>query len=94
MFQLSRKFKAPRAADAAQWAKVEFLVAHGFSFYSVYERIGVGERRVQYPETLAEAREFVKGRKREANSMSRLPSESSYGLHDLPVLVHSRKPAA
>lgn len=64
--RLSRKFKAPKSSDLPQWEKVKFLVEHGFLFYSVYERIGVGEVRVPYPRTLEEAREFVKVNKRQA----------------------------
>ena len=90
LIQLSRKFKAPKSRDTQQWAKVRFLVEHGFSFYSVYERTALGEIRVQYPRTLEEAREFVKGKKREATAQSRLPRDRTYGLRDLPVL---RRPA-
>src|SRR5687767_5864871 len=32
---LSRKFKAPARSSAAQWAKVEYLVRHGFRFASL-----------------------------------------------------------
>ena len=63
MTQLSRKFKAPKRSDTAQWKKVQFLVDHGFRFYSVYEKTERGSSRVAYPRTLEEAREFVKGHK-------------------------------
>jgi predicted RNA-binding Zn-ribbon protein involved in translation (DUF1610 family) len=63
MTQLSRKFKAPKRSDTAQWKKVQLLVSHGFRFYSVYEQTERGSSRVAYPRTLEEAREFVKGRK-------------------------------
>lgn len=60
MEMLSRKFSAPRSADLAQWEKVQFLVEHGFRFYSVCEPLGTGGmQRVRYPATLSEAREFV-----------------------------------
>lgn len=79
MTQLSRKFKAPRSRDVAQWDKVKFLVLHGFTFYPVYERIDdVMQRQVPYPVTLAEAREFVKIRLCEANGRGRAPAEWSY----------------
>jgi predicted nucleic acid-binding Zn-ribbon protein len=65
--RLSRKFKAPKTSDKSQWEKVKFLVEHGFLFYSVYERTEIGEVRVPYPKTLAEAHTFVAtGNKREA----------------------------
>jgi hypothetical protein len=58
---LSRKFSAPKSRDLAQWRKIEFLVAHGFRFYSVYEPSSTGGlRKVRYPDTLAEAKLFVK----------------------------------
>ena len=66
LVQLSRKFKAPRTRDSGQWEKVRFLVEQGFRFYSVYERTEIGEVRVNYPNTLAEARVFVHGCVREA----------------------------
>ena len=53
---LSRKFAAPWTDDLEQWEKVEFLVAHGFLFQSVYEASESGGRRkVAYPNSLAEA---------------------------------------
>jgi predicted RNA-binding Zn-ribbon protein involved in translation (DUF1610 family) len=62
MTQLSRKFKAPKRSDTTQWKKVQFLVDHGFRFYSVFDRTNCGQR-VAYPKTLEEAREFVKRHK-------------------------------
>src|SRR5262249_40942368 len=37
--RLARKFKAPPTSDKEQWEKVRFLVAHGFRFWSVYNRL-------------------------------------------------------
>ena len=54
---LNRKFKPPRADDAEQWKKVEYLVRHGFRFQSIYDSAG---NCIAYPETLKEAVEFVK----------------------------------
>ncbi len=60
MIMLSRKFSAPASRDKKQWEKVQFLVEHGFKFYSVYELLSDGVyQRVRYPETLQEAKEFV-----------------------------------
>ena len=57
---LSRKFSAPRSADVAQWTKVQFLVEHGFRFYSVYKPVeSGGKQSVRYPATLEEAKAFV-----------------------------------
>ena len=50
--RLARKFKAPPISDKQQWEKVRFLVAHGFRFWSVYNRDGLS---VTYPKTLKEA---------------------------------------
>ncbi|MES3024533.1 MAG: hypothetical protein V4857_23440 [Pseudomonadota bacterium] len=60
MVMLGRKFSAPKSKDLAQWAKVKFLVEHGFRFYAVYEPSHWGGMRVvEYPKTLAEAQQFV-----------------------------------
>ena len=60
MEMLSRKFAAPRAADADQWKKVQFLVENGFRFHSVFQQLATGGKQpVRYPTTLAEAKEFV-----------------------------------
>ena len=69
MTQLSRKFKAPKCSDAVQWKKVQFLVEHGFRFYTVYEQTEHGVNRIAYPKTLEEAREFVKGHKRQVGPL-------------------------
>jgi hypothetical protein len=55
--RLNRKFKAPPQNDVRQWEKVKFLFDHGFRFQSIYPGDGTNAK---YPETLAEAREFVK----------------------------------
>jgi len=60
MEMLSRKFSAPKSADVAQWKKVQFLVKHGFRFYSVYRNVASGTKQsVRYPTTLEEAKGFV-----------------------------------
>lgn len=56
---LGRNFKAPKKNDVKQWEKVRFLVDHGFLFQKI--RVGANHHdTVPYPETLEEAREFVK----------------------------------
>lgn len=59
MVMLSRKFSAPKCKDLAQWAKVRFLVEHGFRFYPVYDPRAGGILTVKYPNTLEEAKWFV-----------------------------------
>src|SRR4051794_22756971 len=54
---VNRKFKAPKSPDVAQWEKVRFLIEHGFRFHSFGDGHG---RTVQYPETLKEAKSWVK----------------------------------
>ena len=49
---LMEKFKPPKSDDIKQWQKVQFLYEHGFWFQSV--------PNTSYPETLQEAKEFVK----------------------------------
>jgi len=53
-----RHFKAPKKSDTKQWQKVKFLFEHGFRFQKI--RTGAGDKdTVPYPNTLAEAKEFV-----------------------------------
>jgi hypothetical protein len=54
---MNRKFKPPPQADEQQWETVRFLYEHGFRFQTVYDKSGVS---VRYPESLEEAREFVR----------------------------------
>ncbi len=56
MYFASRKFKPPKSTDLDQWKKIELLLLHGFVFDPVYD----DGRRVKYPETLKQAREFVR----------------------------------
>jgi hypothetical protein len=64
---LSRKFKAPRREDIAQWKKVHALVLGGCLFYSHND---------PYPETLREVPEFL-DRRRTAieNDLARFPRQ-------------------
>ncbi len=55
---LGRHFKAPKKSDLAQWKKVKYLVEHGFLFQKIHLDPNSHES-VPYPETLAEAKEFV-----------------------------------
>lgn len=59
MVMLSRKFSAPKCKDLAQWAKVRFLIGHGFRFYPVFDPCAGGMLTARYPDTLAQARWFV-----------------------------------
>ncbi len=55
---LGRHFKPPKKSDTAQWKKVEFLIEHGFVFQKI-RLIKNSYESVPYPETLAQAKEFV-----------------------------------
>jgi DNA replicative helicase MCM subunit Mcm2 (Cdc46/Mcm family) len=55
---LGRHFKAPKKTDAKQWAKVKFLIEHGFFFQKIYDKNNNG-LNIPYPKTLEEAEEFV-----------------------------------
>lgn len=52
---LDRKFKPPKTDDLEQWAKVRYLVEHGYRFRSIQSERG---GREAYPATLKEAREL------------------------------------
>ena len=55
---LGRNFKAPKKSDDAQWAKIKYLVEHGFVFQKIRVN-SVDLKSVPYPKTLSEAKEFV-----------------------------------
>lgn len=55
---LGRNFKPPKKTDSSQWAKVKYLVDHGFVFQKVRLERNSYES-VPYPKTLSEAKEFV-----------------------------------
>jgi hypothetical protein len=61
MADLGKDFKAPRRRNAAQWRKIEILVAAGITFDSC-GCSGPGPR----PDTWREAVEFVSDRYRDA----------------------------
>jgi hypothetical protein len=58
-FNLGRHFKPPKKSDSKQWEKVSFLIEHGFYFQKIRPNTNSYEG-VPYPETLAEARDFVR----------------------------------
>lgn len=61
---LGRHFKPPKTSDIEQWKKVKFLFDHGFHFQKIpvfdpnNSHIIIGS--VPYPDTLEQAKEFVK----------------------------------
>lgn len=67
------RFQPPKKSDDRQWAKVQLLAEHGFFFQSVFRREGIASYPARYPQTLEQAREFVKEFKAQA-SERRLPA--------------------
>lgn len=59
---LHHLFKPPKKTDGKKWDVVKFLVEHGFNYYHTYNTIipGVYRQLGKYPETMEEAKEFVK----------------------------------
>ena len=59
LIMLSRKFKTPKKNDHKEWAKIKYLIEHGFRF-SGYVKVEQGSsQKVKYPETMQQAYEFV-----------------------------------
>lgn len=57
-YNFGRHFKAPKRTDIKQWEKIEFLFQHGVRFQNI--RLEANHHAtVPYPETLAQAKEFV-----------------------------------
>ncbi len=55
---VGRHFKPPKKSDTAQWKKVEYLIEHGFIFQKI-KPVKNCYDSVPYPETLAQAKDFV-----------------------------------
>lgn len=53
---LSRKFKAPMKTEVHQWKVVEYVVAAGFHYQTIYSEDG---KPVKYPMTIQEADYFI-----------------------------------
>jgi len=65
------RFRPPKKSDRRQWAKVRFLVEHGFNFQKVYRKTGGVWQRERYPKDIHEAREFVMRFKDQAVDLKR-----------------------
>lgn len=59
LIMLNRKFKTPKQTDDKQWAKIKYLIEHGFRFSGYVKVKKGGFQRVKYPETMQQAYEFV-----------------------------------
>jgi hypothetical protein len=68
MSLLNHAFRPPSKDDSKKWEVVEFLKNHGFFYQHIYS-VWTGkvyEGLVNYPEVMAEAKEFVEKYKRQA----------------------------
>jgi len=57
-YNFGRHFKPPKKDDKAQWAKIRFLFENGFRFQKIRPFKNSLES-IPYPNSLAEAKEFV-----------------------------------
>tara|TARA_R110002050_G_scaffold204327_1_gene339514 strand:- start:47 stop:349 length:303 start_codon:yes stop_codon:yes gene_type:complete len=57
MIFVNHKFRPPKKNDKKRWELVKFLIARGFNFQSVSDENGI---YVTYPQSIEEAKEFVK----------------------------------
>lgn len=53
------RFRPPKKSDDRQWAKVRYLVDHGFVYQKVYRKQGDAWHRENYPDNLEQAKDFV-----------------------------------
>lgn len=70
------RFRPPKKSDDRQWAKVRFLVDHGFVFQKIYSKEGSVWHRESYPKDLEQARSFVVAFRDQALPL-RVPSKAS-----------------
>lgn len=59
---INQMFKPPKRTDDKKWQVVRFLIENGFTYTHNFEMIqsGVYLQLGKYPETMKEAKEFVK----------------------------------
>lgn len=65
-------FRPPKRDDIKKWKVVEFLKNQGFIYQHIYIEYSTSgcSGQLQYPETMAEAKEFVKTYKDQAYDLS------------------------
>lgn len=71
MTLLPHRFRPPKKTDDEKWRTVKYLIENGFFYQHIYKEIkyknmDVHENYIEYPETLREAKEFVKRYKGQA----------------------------
>lgn len=83
---LGRHFKPPKKSDLAQWKKIKFLIEHGFVFQKIRTTKNSYES-VPYPETLAQAAEFVIQYRQYVVQSSYLKEDESINFAQLDLFV-------
>ncbi len=74
MVFLSHRFRPPKKTETQKWEVVRFLVANGFDYDHVYEKMEiirgckVYSSYAKYPENLGEANEFVEKYRDQSNN--------------------------
>lgn len=61
--RVSHRFRPPKKENHKDWAVVEYLMKNGFFYQHIYEKAENGKRWgpfVKYPESLIDAKIFVK----------------------------------
>jgi predicted nucleic acid-binding Zn-ribbon protein len=72
----NEKFKPPKKDDLKTWKTIIFLRDHGFNYQHVYKDLTIKqwdsrENMVEYPTTLAEAKDFVEIYKSQAKILTK-----------------------
>lgn len=72
MTPLPHRFRSPKMTDDKKWETVKFLIANGFYYQHIYERIEIKngitsyQNYVAYPDNIKDAKEFIKKYKSQA----------------------------
>lgn len=73
MILFSHRFRPPGKNDEKKWRLIEYLKDNGFLFQHIYKNAGAGIYiQVAYPDTIEEAKIFVKTYKDQANPKYKL----------------------
>ena len=78
LVMLNHKFRPPKQSDIKAWKVVMFLYEHGFNYqhvqkdvpYEILKNMPQGERYVEYPENMSNAKEFVEKYKAQARRVN------------------------
>jgi hypothetical protein len=78
LVMFNHKFRPPKQFDVKAWKVVAFLYEHGFNYqhvqkdisYDILRKMPESERYVEYPENIADAKEFVQKYKTQARKLN------------------------